>query len=71
MACRGFLLGIRLEEAKAAASTAEEEQQFEWNLRTQITVWGTHPGGPSEVEDYANREWAGLMADYYLVRCFH
>jgi alpha-N-acetylglucosaminidase len=63
------MLGPWLESAKAAAHTPEEEQLYEWNLRSQLTVWGLHPGGPSEIEDYANRQWAGLMLDYYRARC--
>jgi len=66
--CRGFLLGPRLAEARAAGRTSEESDLYEWNLRTQLTVWGTSPRGGSEVEDYANREWAGLISSYYKPR---
>jgi len=66
--CRGFLLGPRLAEARRAATTEAEARQFEWNLRTQLTVWGTSDAGGSEIEDYANREWAGLLSSYYKPR---
>ncbi|CAL5229140.1 g12413 [Coccomyxa viridis] len=64
----GFLLGPRLAEARAAGHTSEESGLYEWNLRTQLSVWGTSPKGGSEVEDYANREWAGLISSYYKPR---
>lgn len=66
---RGFLLGPKLEEARKAGHSAAEARLFEWNLRTQLTVWGTSNAGGSEVEDYANREWAGLISSYYKPRC--
>lgn len=66
--CRGFLLGPRIAEARAAGHTSEESDLYEWNLRTQLSVWGTSPRGGSEVEDYANREWAGLISSYYKPR---
>ena len=65
----GFLVGPRLAEARAAGHTGEESDLYEWNLRTQLSVWGTSPKGGSEVEDYANREWAGLISSYYKPRC--
>ena len=66
---RGFLLGPKLVEARMAGRTEREADFYERNLRTQLTVWGTSAGGGSEVEDYANREWAGLMGGYYRPRC--
>lgn len=68
MGCRGFLLGPRLEAAKKQATSDAEAALFEFNQRMQLTVWGVHPGGHSEVEDYANREWAGLLSGYYNPR---
>ncbi|CAL9144867.1 unnamed protein product, partial [Musa hybrid cultivar] len=35
----GFLLGPWLESAKRLARDPEQEQQFEWNARTQVTMW--------------------------------
>ena len=67
-ACSGLLLGPRIAEARAAGHTCEESDLYEWNLRTQLRVWGTSPRGGSEVEDYANREWAGLISSYYRPR---
>ncbi|EIE20595.1 hypothetical protein COCSUDRAFT_37819 [Coccomyxa subellipsoidea C-169] len=65
---RGFLLGPKLEEASSAGHTEAEARLYEWNLRKQLTVWGTSDTGGSEIEDYANREWAGLISSYYKPR---
>lgn len=35
----------------------------------QITVWGTSDEGGSSIEDYANKQWAGLMGSFYRGRC--
>lgn len=35
----------------------------------QITIWGTSANGDSEVNDYANKEWAGLISAFYHPRC--
>ena len=35
-----FLLGDWLESAKAKATNSDESDLYEWNARTQISVWG-------------------------------
>jgi alpha-N-acetylglucosaminidase len=53
---------------------SEQQQQqlsslYERNLRTQLTIWGTSiAAGDSEVSDYANKEWSGLISGFYLPR---
>ncbi|XP_077237893.1 alpha-N-acetylglucosaminidase-like [Tasmannia lanceolata] len=67
LACHdGFLLGPWLESSKQLAQDPEQEKQFEWNARTQITMWFDN----TEVEasllrDYGNKYWSGLLQDYY------
>lgn len=40
LACHdGFLLGPWLESAKQLAQDEVQQKQFEWNARTQITMW--------------------------------
>lgn len=63
------MFGLWIEDARKAAVGREEERLFIWNLKTQVTVWGTSARGWSEIEDYANREQAGLLSSYYLERC--
>ncbi|KAL6432098.1 hypothetical protein ACFW04_006666 [Cataglyphis niger] len=59
-----FLLGTWLFEAKDLAIDEEERQSYEYNARNQITLWG--PNG--EIRDYANKQWSGVMADYFKPR---
>lgn len=59
-----FLLGSWLESAKEAAPTPAERANFEFNARNQITLWG--PNG--EIMDYANKQWSGVVKDYFRPR---
>ncbi|XP_048134579.1 alpha-N-acetylglucosaminidase isoform X2 [Rhodamnia argentea] len=68
-----FLLGTWLESAKALAATPSEMRQYEWNARTQVTMWYDNTQTvQSKLHDYANKFWSGLLEDYYLPRasCF-
>lgn len=60
-----FLLGPWVEAAKALGSTPEEKTLYEWNAKTQITLWGK-PGSP--LNDYACKNWSGLIDDFYYRR---
>ncbi|WP_152364903.1 alpha-N-acetylglucosaminidase [Microlunatus speluncae] len=55
-----FLLGPWLQGAKAAG--------LEHDVRSLITVWGPRAASESDLHDYANRELAGLVSDFYAVR---
>ncbi|XP_006833764.1 PREDICTED: alpha-N-acetylglucosaminidase [Chrysochloris asiatica] len=59
-----FLLGSWLEQARMAAVSEAEAHFFEQNSRYQLTLWG--PVG--NILDYANKQFAGLVADYYTPR---
>ncbi|XP_015155125.2 alpha-N-acetylglucosaminidase [Gallus gallus] len=61
---RLFLLGRLLQSARAAATSEREAEQYERNARNQVTLWG--PSG--NILDYANKQLAGLVLDYYGVR---
>ncbi|XVF09218.1 hypothetical protein REPUB_Repub07fG0073100 [Reevesia pubescens] len=67
LACHdGFLLGPWLESAKRLAQNEEEEKQFEWNARTQITMWFDNTEEEASLlRDYGNKYWSGLLRDYY------
>ena len=66
---RGMMLGPRLAQARAAARGPDAAALFEANLRTQLMVWGAGGvDGDSEVSDYANREWGGLISSFYVPR---
>ncbi|XP_067825384.1 alpha-N-acetylglucosaminidase isoform X2 [Heptranchias perlo] len=61
---RHFLLGHWLETARSLATNEKEADLYEFNARSQITLWG--PGG--NLLDYANKQWGGLINDYYAQR---
>lgn len=51
-------------DARAKGVTPEEQDYYERNARTIISIWG-----PSQdLNDYANRQWAELNATYYAPR---
>ncbi|KAG8446625.1 hypothetical protein GDO86_014179 [Hymenochirus boettgeri] len=59
-----FLLGSWLKAAQSMASTKEEAILYDMNARNQITLWG--PNG--NILDYANKQFGGLIQDYYTER---
>ncbi|MBS2212693.1 alpha-N-acetylglucosaminidase [Carboxylicivirga mesophila] len=60
-----FLLGTWLNEAKKRAPSQSEMKNFEENARRLITVWTNEK---HVVNDYAYREYSGLLNDYYKER---
>lgn len=50
--------------AKNMATNEAEMKLYEYNARNQITLWG--PRG--EIRDYANKQWSGVIADYFKPR---
>ncbi|KAF6168391.1 hypothetical protein GIB67_018231 [Kingdonia uniflora] len=64
-----FLLGTWLESAKKLATTPAELKQYEWNAKTQVTMWFDNTKiNQSRLHDYANKFWSGLLEAYYLPR---
>ncbi|XP_072417238.1 alpha-N-acetylglucosaminidase [Chiloscyllium punctatum] len=61
---RHFIVGHWLQTAQSLATNEEEAELYEFNARSQITLWG--PGG--NLLDYANKQWGGLINDYYALR---
>ena len=62
-----FLLGNWLLDAERSAppnSSADVVKLIHFNARNQITMWGPH----ENIEDYAGKEWAGLVGTYYVGR---
>lgn len=64
-----FRLGSWIESARNLGVSIPEKDQYEWNARVQITTWGNRvcadDGG---LRDYANKEWQGLLKDFYYPR---
>ncbi|MBU0473719.1 MAG: alpha-N-acetylglucosaminidase [Bacteroidetes bacterium] len=61
-----FSLGTWLNGAKAKAKDHHDLKLLEWNARRQITLWSSPE--IHEFHDYANKQWGGLIKDYYLPR---
>lgn len=58
------LFGVWQQEAAALAATPAEVKALEYDLRTLVSIWSEeHP-----IQDYAGREWNGLVGDYYGTR---
>lgn len=56
------LVGEWIEMAKVFGVNAAERNYYEQDARKIISVWGEEG---HDLNDYANRSWAGLMKDYY------
>ncbi|XP_043464932.1 alpha-N-acetylglucosaminidase [Leptopilina heterotoma] len=59
-----FLLGVWLKDAKSLGTNEMEILNYEYNAKNQITLWG--PNG--EIIDYANKQWSGIIEDYFKPR---
>lgn len=62
---REFLLGPWLAKARHWGANSKEQDLCEWNARMLITIWCEER---IVVNDYAGKEWSGLIKDYYLPR---
>ena len=66
---RAFLLGSWLAYPAAWASTREERARLEYDARSLLTTWGDRKASEgASLHDYGNKDWAGLVRDYYRVR---
>lgn len=61
-----FLLGTWLRDARAWGMTPAAKDLHEYQARLLLTSWNGAPGG--DLNDYACRQWNGLLKDYYRVR---
>ncbi|XP_034938192.1 alpha-N-acetylglucosaminidase isoform X2 [Chelonus insularis] len=61
---KNFLVGKWIKDARSLGTNVEEKKLYEFNARNQITLWG--PNG--EIRDYANKQWAGVMSEYFGAR---
>jgi alpha-N-acetylglucosaminidase len=59
---REFMLGKWINDAKSLSDNPDEQKYFETDARGLLTIWG------GTLNDYAGRQWNGLMRDYYLPR---
>ncbi len=61
---REWLLGVWLADARSWGATPAEKDLCERNARELLTTW-THV---DNITDYANRQWNGLLGDFYYHR---
>ncbi len=59
-----FLLGCWLADARRWGDTEQEKCRCLWNARRVLTLWGEGPA----IDDYAGKQWAGMLSGYYLPR---
>ncbi|MCF0054868.1 alpha-N-acetylglucosaminidase [Dyadobacter sp. CY356] len=62
---KDFLLGPWIADAREWGSNADEKALYEKNARDLITLWGD---AESPLHEYSNRQWSGLLNDFYKVR---
>jgi alpha-N-acetylglucosaminidase len=62
---KDFMLGPWLSAARSNGTTAAEKALYEQNARDLITLWG---GANSPLHEYSNRQWSGLLNDFYKQR---
>ena len=60
-----FLVGEWIRKARESGYTQEEKALYEHNARALIATWSFHD---SDLRDYAHREYAGMLKDYYKPR---
>jgi alpha-N-acetylglucosaminidase len=66
---RHFLLGPWLNAARRWGVGKAEQARLEHDQRSLITTWGTRAASAgAHLQDYGNKDLAGLMADYYRAR---
>eukprot|EP00756_Hemistasia_phaeocysticola_P026326 Hpha_TRINITY_DN16054_c0_g5::TRINITY_DN16054_c0_g5_i1::g.122297::m.122297/K01205/NAGLU; alpha-N-acetylglucosaminidase len=59
-----FMLGRWTKWARLWGADDSEREWLEFNARNQITLWGDK----GEINDYARKEWGGLVRGYYRKR---
>ncbi|MBB5118654.1 alpha-N-acetylglucosaminidase [Streptomyces eurocidicus] len=66
---REFLVGPWNAAARAWATGTAQATELERTARILITVWGGRAtSDDGKLHDYANRDWHGLMGDFYMPR---
>ena len=62
---KDFLLGKWIADARSNGADEKEKNLYELNARDIITLWGDKE---SELHEYSNRQWAGLIKGFYKPR---
>jgi alpha-N-acetylglucosaminidase len=62
---KDFLLGKWITDARNCGADNKEKDLYELNARDIVTLWGDKE---SELHEYSNRQWAGLIKGFYKPR---
>ncbi|GGI24411.1 alpha-N-acetylglucosaminidase [Pedobacter mendelii] len=62
---KDFMLGPWVADARAWGTNTEEKARYEMNAKDLITLWGD---AKNPLNEYACRQWSGLMTDFYKPR---
>ncbi|MGY0040989.1 alpha-N-acetylglucosaminidase C-terminal domain-containing protein [Pedobacter sp. NJ-S-72] len=62
-----FRLDTWVRSAADFGQTPADKTQAVWNAKTQISYWGPD-NAKTDLHEYANKEWGGLMGTLYLNR---
>lgn len=66
---RSFLLGTWLALVRPWSASPGERARLEYDARSILTTWGDRKASENaRLHDYGNRDWAGLVHDYYRAR---
>jgi alpha-N-acetylglucosaminidase len=63
-----FLLGRWLSYVPPWASSPAEAAKLNYDARSILTTWGDRHASETGLHEYGNRDWAGLVRDYYEPR---
>lgn len=63
---REWLMGAWVEDARRMGADEDERAYLEKCARLLLTTWVENPD--TDLADYANREWNGLLGQYYAAR---
>ena len=64
-----FMVGPWIEAAMRWSKYQAQQDYYRWNARTLLTTWGNrHAANVGGLRDYAHREWAGMLRDFYYPR---
>lgn len=62
---KDFLLGRWIADARSWGMSEQEKALYEMNAKDLITLWGD---ANSPLNEYACRQWSGLLSDFYKPR---
>ncbi|MBS1814212.1 MAG: alpha-N-acetylglucosaminidase [Acidobacteria bacterium] len=63
-----FLLGNWLKYTPEWATSQHDREQINYDARSILTTWGHRKASEQDLHEYANRDWSGLVSDYYMPR---